>query len=283
MRFPRAAGATGVLVMLLSVAAPAAAQSDTLSPRPLFTWADAALAGGFAGLTIAAFPLDRKVAQRLQKPETQEKRFLQKTATAVNTVVLPGSVIIGPSLYIAGRLSKSHRLADLGLHGTEALVVGELLGVAMKGFFGRERPYVDPANPDPDDWQLLRGFGDNDGYRSFPSGHSLAAFAAAAAVTSETSRWWPSTRWIIGPAMYGGAAMAGASRMYNNRHWASDVVVGAAIGTFAGNKVVRYHHSNPGNRVDEWLINFTVTPTAAGNALSMSILPRFRPRPAPRR
>jgi hypothetical protein len=57
--------------------------------------------------------------------------------------------------------------------------------------------------------------------------------------------------------MYGGATMIAASRMYNNKHWASDVVMGAAIGTFAGTKVVRYHHSHPGNRIDKWLLNRT--------------------------
>jgi hypothetical protein len=65
--------------------------------------------------------------------------------------------------------------------------------------------------------------------------------------------------------------MVGLSRMYNNRHWASDVLAGAAIGIFAGNKVVRYHHSHPGNRLDEWLVNFTVS----GGWLSASVLPRL--------
>ena len=48
------------------------------------------------------------------------------------------------------------------------------------------------------------------GGRSFPSGHSLAAFAAAAAVTGETSQWWPGMRWIIGPTLFGGAALTGS-------------------------------------------------------------------------
>jgi hypothetical protein len=60
--------------------------------------------------------------------------------------------------------------------------------------------------------------------------------------------------------------------MYNNRHWASDVIIGAAIGTFAGNKVVRYHHSHPGNKLDEWLVNFSIS----GGHLSASVLPRSR-------
>ena len=189
-------------------------------------------------------------------------------------IAVPGAFFIGVGMYGAGRVSKSHKLADLGLHGTEALLIGEAVGGVMKGFFGRERPYMDPTNLNPDDWQLFRGFGNNDGYRSFPSGHSVAAFAAAAAVTSEMSRWYPETRWLVGTAMYGGAGMVGLSRMHNNRHWASDVLAGAAIGIFAGNKVVRYHHSHPGNRLDEWLVNFNMTPSAGVRSLSLSILPR---------
>jgi membrane-associated phospholipid phosphatase len=264
--------------LLVHAAAPLHAQSDTITPpRPLFVPGDAALAGGFALLTVLAFPIDQSAARRLQQPQTQESRFLQKTAKAMNFVVMPGSLIIGTSMYAVGRATGNHRVADLGLHGTEALLIGEGLGVAMKGFFGRQRPYVDPDNLNPDNWQLMRGFGTNDGYRSFPSGHTVAAFAAAAAVTAETSGWWESARWTIGPLMYGGAAMAGLSRMYNNRHWASDVLVGAAIGTFAGNKVVRYHHSHPGNQLDEWLVNFSIAPSAAGQTLRMSILPRQSP------
>jgi membrane-associated phospholipid phosphatase len=80
-------------------------------------------------------------------------------------------------------------------------------------------------------------------------------FAAAAAVTSETSKWWPNATWVIAPVMYGGATMIAASRMYNNKHWASDVVMGAAIGTFSGLKVVRYSHSHPSNRIDKWLLH----------------------------
>ena len=44
------------------------------------------------------------------------------------------------------------------------------------------------------------------------------------------------------------------SRIYNNQHWASDVMAGAAIGTVIGLKVVKYTHSHPGNRIDRKLI-----------------------------
>jgi membrane-associated phospholipid phosphatase len=263
--------------VLVTQSSPVAAQADTVTPpRQLFTSRDAALAGVFVIGGYFTRPLDKYLAERLQTPSAQDRRFLHRSATIVETIAVPGAFFIGAGMYAGGRIAKSHKLADLGLHGTEALLIGEGLGGVMKGFFGRQRPYVNPDTLNPDNWQLMRGFGNNDGYRSFPSGHTVAGFAAAAAVTAEMSRWHPETRWIVGSVMYGGAGMVGLSRMYNNRHWASDVLAGAGIGIFAGNKVVRYHHSHPGNRLDEWLVNFSMVPGAGARSLSASIMPRMK-------
>lgn len=253
----------------------AAAQSDTIAgPLALFTYRDVVLAGSVGAVTLLARPFDDHYAARLQDSATQANRKLQGLATFVRTTATPGSYFIGGGMYLAGRLSKNDRLADLGLHGTEALAVGEAVGFVIKGVVGRQRPSVRPRNSNS--YQLFRGFTGGDTYRSFPSGHTTSAFAAAAAVTSETSRWWPGATWIIGPVLYGGAALAGVSRMYNNRHWASDVLVGAGIGTFAGLKVVRYQHSHPGNRVDRWLLAGSLVPTPEGHVLRWSILPAPR-------
>ena len=264
------------LALLLGVSAlPRAvlAQADTIgNPRPLFTYRDLVLAGSVAVVTMAARPFDDRMAALLQDSSTQDSRKIQKVSTFVRTVATPGSYVIGGSMYVVGRLSKNERLADLGWHGTESLIVGELVAVVIKGTMGRQRPYVLPRNSNS--YQLFRGFGGPDQYRSFPSGHTTSAFAAAAAVSSETSRWWPETRWIIGPILYTGAALTGVSRMYNNRHWASDVLVGAGIGTFAGLKIVRYHHTHPGNRLDKWLLSGSLIPTDdGGHTVRWSIVP----------
>lgn len=61
---------------------------------------------------------------------------------------------------------------------------------------------------------------------SFPSGHTANAFAAAEFLNQEyrdVSPW-------IGYAGYTVAAATGALRLYNNKHWLSDVVAGAGIG-----------------------------------------------------
>jgi len=58
----------------------------------------------------------------------------------------------------------------------------------------------------------------------------------------------------VGPVLFGLAGVVGVSRMYNNAHWASDVIVGAAIGTFVGWKVTRYAHDHPTNSVDNFFL-----------------------------
>jgi membrane-associated phospholipid phosphatase len=262
---------------------PAVAQSDsTRSTVQLFTYRDGALASGVILAALFARRLDDHYAQRLQDSSTQANEKLHKLATVVRTTAAPGAFIISTSMYLTGRLVKHDHLASLGLHATEALLLGEFAGGVLKGLIGRQRPYVTPQNSHS--FGFLRGFGGGDKYRSFPSGHSLAAFAAAAAVSSETSEWWPETRWIIGPVLFTGATLTGVSRMYDNKHWASDVIIGAGLGTFAGLKVVRYNDAHPGSRVEKLFLSGSIVPTAdGGHAFHWSLMPGMAlPRPARR-
>jgi membrane-associated phospholipid phosphatase len=272
--------AFGTAASLLAQAAVVESAAPTHA-RPLFTWEDAVLGGAFIAGTFAIRPLDKSAAAAMQTPGRQERRLFRRAASFVREVADPGSFVIGTSMYAVGRLSKENRLAEIGLHGTEALIVGAVAGEVLKDFFGRARPFVDSV-PNPDDWQLMRGFKRGGKYQSFPSGHTTAAFAAAAAVSAETSKWYPSaTYFLIGPVLYAGAAGVGISRMYNNRHWASDVILGAALGTFAGTKVVRYHSTHPNTGVDRLLLRADVSPSDLGH-ISFSILPALN-RPLVRR
>jgi membrane-associated phospholipid phosphatase len=269
----------GLVSVTRTFAAPvlSAQSADTTVARaPLFTRNDAYLGAAFVAGTIALRPLDRSIARRLQNPNTQTNRTLQNLATDVRLIASPGSLIIGGSLYAVGRLGHHDRLADLGLHGLEAIIVGSVLNTGVKWTAGRARPYV-IGDSNPNDYVFLRGLRKGNDYQSFPSGHSVAAFAAAAVVTSEASRWYPRTKWYIGTAMYAGAAAVALSRLYNDQHWASDVIVGAGIGTFAGNKVVRFNHSTElGNRIDRWLLPTSVVPDARGGvSLGWTVAPGF--------
>ena len=67
---------------------------------------------------------------------------------------------------------------------------------------------------------------DNSSANSFPSGHTANAFFGAAVLAEEYK-----DQSIIYPiASYTVATATGVFRILNNRHWASDVLVGAGIG-----------------------------------------------------
>jgi Membrane-associated phospholipid phosphatase len=67
---------------------------------------------------------------------------------------------------------------------------------------------------------------DGSSFNSFPSGHTATAFMGAEFLWQEYREVSP---WI-GVAGYAVAAGIGAFRMYNNRHWLTDVLAGAGIG-----------------------------------------------------
>lgn len=67
---------------------------------------------------------------------------------------------------------------------------------------------------------------DHSNYGSFPSGHTAQAFAAATFLSEEYKH---KLKWI--PCVsYGIATSVGVLRMANNKHYISDVLVGAGIG-----------------------------------------------------
>ena len=239
--------------------------------KTLFTWRDAALAGGFTALTIGMLPVDRHIAGQLQNPNTQANRFFSNSARGVELITSPGAFIIGGGMYAIGRWGGHPTLEDIGWHGTEAVLVSSLMTGLLKTTLGRARPYVS-SDTNPHDFRFGGGFTSSD-RQSFPSGHTTTAFAAAAAVTSEMRRLHPEAVWYVAPVLYGGATLVGLSRMYHNKHWASDVVLGAAIGTFGGLKVVRYSHTHPDNRIDRFILRTSLAALPDGQLGLVLTLP----------
>lgn len=239
--------------------AQAADSTRTVAREPLFRAPDAALAAGFAVASIAMMPLDRKIAVEIQEPGSQTNHALKSAATGFRFMGSGGALLIGGSLYAVGRLGHNGTSADIGLHTLEAITIGALATNVIKGLTGRARPYA-VSDTNPGDIQFTRGFRKGSAYTSFPSGHTTVAFALASTLTAETHRRWRGSTWFVAPLTYGTATLVGASRLYNNAHWASDVIIGAGIGTFSGLKVVRYNHAHEGNRLDRWLLATSLVP-----------------------
>lgn len=253
-------------------AAPAAAQqtvaADSAGRVGLFETRDLYYAGGFAAATVVMAPLDRAVARELQNPSLQASHFLKHASTGVRLLGSPGSLVLGTAVYAGGKVAGSRDVAELGLHTTEAVLIADGITGVIKMAAGRSRPSLDPDHPYH--FHFMGGF-EGDPHRSFPSGHTTSAFAAAAAASEEVGQLWPHQKWWVRGVLYGSAGLVGVSRVYNNAHWASDVVVGAAIGTFTGWKVVRYAHSHPNNTVDRFFLGRVSAEDAA--ALRQGFVP----------
>jgi len=81
------------------------------------------------------------------------------------------------------------------------------------------------------------------GPNSFPSGHTAQAFMAATFLHKEfghKSIWYS----VAGYTM---ATAVGTCRMMSNRHWASDVLVGAGLGILSTNMVYLAHKHRTGS------------------------------------
>lgn len=103
--------------------------------------------------------------------------------------------------------------------------VGMTLGLlatnlALKPLVSRARPWVVMEG-----WQALVTSSD---MNSFPSGHTTAAFAFAAALCAVLPQKWAKAAALIAAALMGG------SRLYVGVHFPTDVLTGAVIGTICG-------------------------------------------------
>jgi membrane-associated phospholipid phosphatase len=207
-------------------------------------------------------PFDERIARWMQQPSHQSSAALRHGSKFVSDVGSIGTIAVGGATYLVGRFDSSPRVEELGVRTLESIAAGSAVGYVIKGVVGRARPYA-VGDSLPHDLHPGRGFHD-DRYTSFPSGHAIAAFATASAMSQEIRYLWPHSSPVIAPALYTGATLVGLSRLYNDDHWASDVVAGAAVGTLAARVVVRYQRAHPGNAIDRILIGTTVVPAPSG-------------------
>ncbi|OYV64135.1 MAG: hypothetical protein B7Z72_13640, partial [Gemmatimonadetes bacterium 21-71-4] len=232
------------------------------APGPLFSRRDAWVGLGFVAATAAALPLDHRVAHNLQLPQNQNEPGLVRASAVFRNIADPGTVYIGSGMYAAGVLFRNRTLADMGLHASEALGIASVAGFVIKGIAGRPLPRQ--RNADADSYMFGRGVRVDGNWQAFPSGHTLAVFSIASALTAETQDRWPSHGALVGVLTYGVASAAGISRLYNNAHWVSDVIFGAGIGIFSGIKTVQYAHTHPGNWVDRLFLHASLAPAPGG-------------------
>lgn len=171
-----------------------------------------ALAGGAGALAV--HPFDQGFNARLRSHED-----------AVNTAFAPGKwvgqspvqVAAAITVFAVGRLNEQPKVSHFGMDLLRAQIIDEALTEVIKFSTRRERP-------------------DGSNAQSFPSGHASMTFATATVIERHLG-------WRYSVLGYTIASYVAASRLHDNRHYLSDVVFGAAVGTISGRTVTQHGRS----------------------------------------
>ena len=241
--------------MIVRAQCAVAQSANAASPKTFYRPADLAWTGAFALGSFAISRVDPAVAKYFQEPQHQTDPVMRESADVFTHLQETTLTLGGLATYGIARLVGAGRdVQEIGLHAAEAIAAASITSQVIRGPLGRARPKdATPKFEDQYEFHWFNGFR-NFKYRAYPSIHASSSFAAATVVVAETHFRSPRSTWIVAPVAYGIAAGPGYARMYLGQHWASDIFMGAFLGTFYGLRVVDYAHAHPDNRVDRFFL-----------------------------
>jgi membrane-associated phospholipid phosphatase len=179
---------------------------------------------------------DESIRDRVQS-YTEKHSWVGDVGPVITQLGGPGAWVVAGTFFGAGLLFEDGRARDTGYMAVSAMLQCSLVTTFVKAMTGRQRPSFADGE---DHWsgpvgiiKLNTGGGQ---YDAFPSGHTATAFALATVVSLQYRHrpWVPVVAYAL-------AAGVGFSRMTLDKHWASDVLVGAVFGHLVGRLVVRDH------------------------------------------
>jgi membrane-associated phospholipid phosphatase len=189
-------------------------RTPRMTRRQFFT-----IALPLAAATAGLIATDERAARWL--PNTPDQLKWSGRVSKVGAAYTLGGLAGG--LILTGKFTRKAGVSRIGWISAEALANALLTSYAIKGVTVRERP--DQGNGEGRFWH--GGFG-------FPSGHAMDSWAVATAVARSPK----CPRWLA-ISSYSLAAGISLSRWGAQKHFPSDILVGAAMGGFIGNYVAR--------------------------------------------
>jgi membrane-associated phospholipid phosphatase len=206
--------------------------------------------GAIAATGIVISAMDSDIRDYVHDHQTTSKHNLSLQVTHLGEA--PFLLGLSAILYGAGEAFGSDSLRATGLLSIESYAIAGVIVTGMKIVVGRYRP---SSGKGP--WEFSP-FSLKNTNHSFPSGHSIEAFAVASVIAGESDSIW------VGAASYGIASLVALSRITNNEHWFSDVFFGSLLGYFVGKEVLYLDRPGDGHKP-----TLSVGPGPGGLSLSL--------------
>lgn len=243
-------------------------------------WGDGILMGAFGAATVTA----AVIGPRLDGPRggilfDEDFRFVarpgefrgRQLAADMSDVFLGFSVMygaVGDPLVNAGWLRNSKDVGQqIFLLNLEAAAIALGIQQVTANTVGRERPYGRICGTEELNARTVNCEGD-DRFRSFFSGHATMSFVMASATCTHHT-FLPlagNKPWISCLTGFTNAAATALLRVVADKHYGSDIIVGASFGTLVG-WAVPFLHYTTGMRplAASWKgVELMVVPTAGG-------------------
>ncbi len=220
-------------------------------------WLDAAFIGVTGGIALAGLfiepdredpwratlGVDEAVRDGLRLTDRRDRRVARTTSDVLAGVVVSYPLVVETGMNVMWAKSSPRVGLEIGAMQLEVLGLTAALVNTSKWVFGRERPYGRLCGTELS--ASSEDCVDSDRYVSYFSGHSAFTFASASAVCVQHVRWglWGDVpSWIPCSTGYALAATTALLRVGADRHYVSDIVTGAAVGTAVGLLVPWFHY-----------------------------------------
>ena len=175
------------------------------------------------GAGLLLYSVDQDIQQWAQDHRSSSSEDIFKTIGHLgNGVVLIGLMT---ALYVSGEVSDNNSLRKTALLSLESWLTSGIIVRGLKSVVGRARPWTGESS------HSFHPFSTRSRFASFPSGHASSAFAVATVIADQSKKVY------IDILAYSLASVAAFSRVHLDKHWASDILVGSAIGYFVAKKI----------------------------------------------
>jgi membrane-associated phospholipid phosphatase len=214
------------------------------------------------GATMISMANDEKIYSEIKKYQARHE-----WVSDVSPVITCGgkgttALAVSGLFYFGGLVFNDEKAMQTGALCAEALAHAGLIVTVGKLLTGQQRPSYNgqvywhwfPSS--------LKQFGTDpqSKYDAFPSGHSIVAWSLATVIARQYK-----DNIIIPILVYTAATGVALSRITQDEHWLSDVIVGSALGYTIGNFIVKKRKNT----------HWTLLPSASSKNIELTSLYKF--------